>query len=162
MTRGRATTACLAGALILSLASMAHAETLYAFAGHCQRLMLEDRDVSDRCEDVAWSARFPEGRIGYIFIMDDRTHVAFSWHGDRPDDVAGVAASTTTVDRVSFLVRGDVEQIDATGVCALAKDGAAPTIACEAKTPRGAFAARFQVGIEPPKKLFGAPEPPKP
>jgi hypothetical protein len=117
------------------------------------------RNVSGRCQDILFSARFPGNRIGYMFAAEDGAKVAFAWHS-RPNEADGPDIGAAPVDRVAFLVFREVEQIEAEGLCqtGLAANGET-TVLCEAKTPKGRFAAQFQTDRQPPRTLVAPPEP---
>ncbi len=94
-----------------------------------------------------------------MFAADDGAKVAFAWPSRRPE-INEPNIGTVSVDRVAFLVFREVEQIEAEGFCRTGRAAnGETTVLCEAKTPKGRFAAQFQTDGQLPQTLVAPPEP---
>ncbi len=143
---------------LVAASQTAAAQTLYGQTGRCQSLTLADRGASGQCDDTIYAARFALDEIGFVFVTQEGTHVAFSWVQGVDEDLTGQTPGVHALRRVGFVFRSEIEWLKTDGTCMVDKAyNTDTTIACEAKTDKGRFAGQFQTEArEPPKKFFGS------
>jgi hypothetical protein len=142
-----ATTALLA----LSTSALADKTTSFADAtGTCTRAVVKDL-TSDPglCSNKMVNVVFPNGRVGFIFILSGRTENTggtFSFFGDGPKQIHRDKDNVIQpVDKVHFASKGTTDDLGASGSCVFENvfKGVPAKVSCSAETTRGKFIAEF-------------------
>jgi hypothetical protein len=140
------------------LATSAMAQTkvgdaeMVSLEGACEHLVIGDLALSDTCSSKLLSVSYPDGRVGFYFVLDDGRIVTFSgMDGDNPTADSDVV----DLDKLIMTRKDTPDQPDvfaATGTCTFGNPfKGVMTIACEGTlSDKRAFSASFKTNGQPP------------
>ena len=126
--------------------------TMLSVTGTCGRLAVAERDLSRDCTTKLLNVTYPDGRVGFYFVLADGGMVAFSgMDGDNPTPDSDVV----NLDKVIMSRKDTPDQPDVlrvTGTCTFGNPVKGPmTIACDGTLVDGAgFSAAFTTDGKPP------------
>lgn len=124
-----------------------------ALEGRCNRLAIGSLDLTDDCAGKLLSVAYPDGRVGFYFVLADGRIVTFTgMDGDNPAPDTDVV----NLDRLIMTRKDTPDQpdiSDASGTCAFGNPfKGAMTVSCEGSLPEGiGFAGSFTTDGQPPK-----------
>ena len=138
--------------------NLAHAQTTIGDAtamgltGSCDKLILGKQKLADSCSGKLLNMSYPDGRVGFYFILDDGRIVTFSGM-DAPNPTPDT--DDVKVDKVIMGVKGkpkDPEVVAATGTCTYGNPyKGESTVSCDGTMSNGQrFSARFTSDGKPP------------
>ncbi|MBY5323583.1 hypothetical protein HFN11_25245 [Rhizobium leguminosarum] len=138
--------------------NLAHAQTTIGDAtamgltGSCDKLILGKQKLADSCSGKLLNMSYPDGRVGFYFILDDGLIVTFSGM-DAPNPTPDT--DVVKVDKVIMGVKGkpkDPEVVAATGTCTYGNPyKGESTVSCDGTMSNGQrFSARFTSDGKPP------------
>lgn len=152
----RRTASFAAGSLLLATAAAAQTQVgnarMLSVTGSCGKLVVGDRQYSGECSAKLLNVTYPDGRVGFYFVLTDGRMVAFSgMDGDNPtSDSDVVHLDKIIISRRDTPDKPDVLQAE--GTCGFGNPMKGPmTIACEGTlSDGGAFSAAFTTDGTPP------------
>ncbi|WP_411035230.1 hypothetical protein [Shinella sp. BYT-45] len=146
----------LAGLLLLATGAGAQTQVgnaqMAGVTGSCGKLVVGDRQLTDACSAKLLNVTYPDGRVGFYFVLTDGRIVTFSgMDGDNPTpDTDVVDLDKVIMSRTDTPDQPDVFQ--ASGTCGFGNPMKGPmTISCEGTLAGGgAFSAAFTTDGKPP------------
>lgn len=124
-----------------------------ALEGSCNRLVIGSLDLTDACSGKLLSVAYPDGRVGFYFVLNDGRIVTFTgMDGDNPTPDTDVV----NLDRLIMTRKDTPDQpdvSDVSGTCAFGNPfRGAMTVSCEGSLPEGiGFTGSFTTDGQPPK-----------
>lgn len=142
---------CLLATAAAAQTQVGNAQML-GVSGTCSELIVGELDLSKACSQKLLNVTYPDGRVGFYFVLDDSRIITFTgMDGDNPTPDTDVI----NLDKVIVSRKDTPDQPDvfpATGTCGFGNPmkGSA-TIACEGTLSDGKrFSATFTTDGKPP------------
>lgn len=144
------------GLCLLATASAAQTQVgdaqMLGVSGTCAELLVGDLEFSKACSQKLLNVTYPDGRVGFYFVLDDSRIITFTgMDGDNPTpDTDSVDLDKVIVSRKDTPDQPDV--FPAKGTCSFGNPMKGPaTIACEGTLSDGKrFSAAFTTDGKPP------------
>ena len=156
MTAFTRTVLCAAGLLALPIVAAAQLKVgnaqMASVTGICGKLVVGDRELTGACSAKLLNVTYPDGRVGFYFVLDDGRIVTFSgMDGDNPTpDTDVIHLDKVIMSRTDTPDQPDV--FAATGTCGFGNPVKGPmTVACDGTLSLGGtFSAAFTTDGKPP------------
>lgn len=120
--------------------------------GHCDSLVVGDRSFTGDCGTQLLNVTYPDGRVGFYFVLADGRIITFSgMDGDNPTpDTDIVALDKVIMSRKDTPDQPDVFKVK--GTCGFGNPMKGPmTVSCKGTLADGkAFSAAFTTDGQPP------------
>jgi hypothetical protein len=148
----------VAAAVLATLPSPAGAQTkignatAMALNGTCDKLVIGKQKLGDSCDGKLLNMAYPDGRVGFYFVLDDGRVVTFSgMDGANPTPDTDIVE----LDKVIIGVKGkpnNPKVVNATGTCKYGNPyQGETTVTCNGKLADGQmFSASFTTDGNPP------------
>ncbi|WLR93832.1 hypothetical protein [Shinella zoogloeoides] len=156
MTAFTRTLFCATGLFAMPIAAAAQTQVgnaqMVSVTGTCGKLVVGDRELTGACSAKLLNVAYPDGRVGFYFVLNDGRIVTFSgMDGDNPTpDTDVIHLDKVIMSRTDTPDRPDV--FVATGTCGFGNPTKGPmTVACDGTLSQGGvFSAAFTTDGKPP------------